>query len=238
MDDMERYGDYNEVDESPKKSGAGLVIKIVAIALCVAVVGLLGFRMMTFNYYPDTMKNIYFTPELIEFYHQKNGDIGAITQKIQTKYDDGNEGNFFCDNLIVIPELGQLQITLRYNVSLEEALVNEYKIDSLDEEDFNFRLRRSGGDENATGALAGEYLDATLTEVVWDSYMMYRYCKLVFDGIDFSYDSADEKINWIRLDITLDGVERETPFMLAIYQDNDNYSIFEEYKLSRDEVPK
>ena len=238
MDDMERYGDYNEIDESPVRSRGGLIIKIIALLLCVSVIGLLGFRMMTFKYYPDSMKNIYFTPELAEFYNQKNGNIGAITQRIQTKYDDGNEGNFFCDNLIVIPELGQLQITVRYNVSLEETLAAKYGKTTLAEEDFNFKLRKSGGDPRATGAAAGEDLDATLTAVIWDSYLMYRYCKLVFDGIDFESDDADDIINWIRLDITLDGVERDTPFMLAIYQNNDNYSEFEEYKLSKNEVPK
>ena len=70
MDDMERYGDYNEVDEPPRKSGVGLVIKIIAITLCVAVIGLIGFRMMTFKYYPDSVKNIYFTPELLDYYNQ------------------------------------------------------------------------------------------------------------------------------------------------------------------------
>ena len=60
MDDLERYGDYNEYeDDIPKKKGkVMLVLKILIAVVCVSVIGLFAFRMIMFNYYPDSMKNI------------------------------------------------------------------------------------------------------------------------------------------------------------------------------------
>ena len=101
MDDLERYGDYNEIDEPPTKNPVLTVIKFAALAIIVAVVGLLGFRIFLFNHRPDTMKSIYFTETLTEYYNSTDGNIGALTQKLRSPYDDKDEGNFFCDNLIV-----------------------------------------------------------------------------------------------------------------------------------------
>ncbi len=233
MSDFERYGDYNEIDESPKKSRVLLAIKITAIALCFAVVALLLFRVFTFNYYPKSMKRLYFTDALTAYYNEKDGDIGAKTQELRAPYDDAELGNFFCDNLIVIEELGELQVSLRYNTSLADILKEKYgaDFDPNDTSRFTFSLTKSGGDEAATGAAAGIPLECTVS-CVWDSFMMYRYAKLVFDGVDFT-DAA-----WIRLDIRIDGVERAEPFMVCIYENVSEYSEFTEYKPSSSEVPK
>ena len=66
MDDLERYGDYNEYeDDIPKsKSKVVLVLKILIAVVCVSVIGLFAFRMIMFNYYPESVKNIYFTDKL------------------------------------------------------------------------------------------------------------------------------------------------------------------------------
>ena len=39
MEDIERYGDYDEIDEEPSgdKSNLGLIIKILIISLCLLV---------------------------------------------------------------------------------------------------------------------------------------------------------------------------------------------------------
>ena len=67
MDDMERYGDYNEIDEPPKKSGVLTAIKLIAAIICISVIGLLAFRIFTFNYYPASMKKLYFNETLTAF---------------------------------------------------------------------------------------------------------------------------------------------------------------------------
>lgn len=228
---MERYGDYNEVSESPSKSPVLRLIKLIAVILCFAVVGLLLLRLLLFNYVPASVKDIYFTDALTEYYYETNGNVGAKTQTLRAQYDDAKEGNFFCDNLIVIPEIGELQITLRYNVSLIEKLKEAYGLTDIDEnsEDlFIFRLRRNG-DVTSDTTLIG-HLEATKFE----SFLLYRYYKIVFDGIDFN---SEDKIDWIRLEILVKNADQKEPYMVAIYENNETYSKFSDYKLSSGEVP-
>ncbi len=235
MDDLERYGDYNEVDEPPKKSPVLLIIKIAAIAVCAAVICLLGFRIYLFNHSPKTMENIYFTENLTAYYNSTGGDIGALTQELRAPYDDEKEGNFFCDNLIVIRGCGELQVSIRYNKSLADTLREEYgfaNFDPYNEEQFSFRLWRDG-----THALDSGYEVGTLTVSVWEDYSMYRYCKLVFDGIDFEGGESGEAIEWLRLEVFIDGVDKKEPFMIPVYENNEDFSKFSEYVLSKEERP-
>ncbi len=234
MEDMERYSDYNEYedDEPRKKSRVGLILKILVAAVCISVAGILAFRIIIFNNYPDSMENIYFNDKLTAYYNEKNGDIGAITQNLRAEYDDPDEGNFFCDNLIVIPEINQLQVSVRYNVSLMQSIKEKYgvELDADAENLFSFKLSvlplsKDDGTAVSTG---------TLTVAETDKMMMYRYYKLVFDDVDFTLPGEDEV--WIRLEIYINGVEMEKPYMVLIYEDTKT-SVFEEYELSSKEKP-
>ncbi len=236
MDDFERYGDYNEIEESPKKSLVPKIIKAVAIIICFSVIGLLVFRVYTFNYYPESMTSLTFTDGLTAYYNEMGGEIEVLTQKLRARYDDPDKGNFFCDHLRVVREAGQLQITLRYNDSLKTELLESYgiEVDIDDKSLFSFRLYKSG-EGGETGTLA-------YTE--WDSFMMYRYCKLVFEDVDFG--TENEPVKWIRLEIMIDGVkytdkadniQKDKVFMIPVYENNEDYSKFTEYKLSSSEVP-
>ena len=62
MEDMERYGDYNDIEyDSPKNKGAVLtVLKILTALICISVIGILAFRMILFNSYPESVSKIYF----------------------------------------------------------------------------------------------------------------------------------------------------------------------------------
>ena len=235
MDDLERYGDYNEVDEPPKKSHVLTAIKIVAAVIGIAIFGLLGFRLFLFNHTPDAVKGLYFTDNLTVYYNDTDGNIGALTQKLRAPYDDAELGNFFCDNVIVIPGCGEIQMSLRYNASVGNNFLEEYGFEGFDPENpeqFTFRLWRDPVGEDDDGCEIG-----TLTVSEWSSYSMYRYFKLVFDGIDFEEDSPEEKIEWIRLEIFVDGVEKDDPFMVPIYENHEGYSKFEEYRPSKGERP-
>jgi hypothetical protein len=235
MDDLERYGDYNEIDEPPKKSPVLLIIKIAAIAICAAVIGLLGFRIFLFNNSPKVMQNLYFTENLTAYYTATDGRIGALTQKLRAPYDDEKEGNFFCDNLIVIPGCGELQLSLRFNRSLGDTLREKYGIldfDAYNTEQFSFRLWRDGEVDGDPGYEIGR-----LTVSEWEDYSMYRYCKLVFDGIDFDGDELSEAIEWIRLEVFIDGTKENQPFMIPVYENHEGYSAFDEYILSKGETP-
>ncbi|MBO7304350.1 MAG: hypothetical protein J6V09_03935 [Clostridia bacterium] len=233
MEDLERYGDYNdyEDDEPKKKSPIGLILKILIGVVCFAVIALLGARLILFNYYPDSIKNIYFNDKLTAYYNSTDGKIGAKTQNLSAPYDDPDVGNFFCDNLIVIPGINQLQISLRYNVSLIAAIKEAYGVDlSADAELFEFSLSiipigDSDADPIATGSLSYSKME---------SFMMYRYYKLVFDDVQLTVPDCEEV--WIRLEIRLKDVDKAKPYHVLIYEDTAK-TPFDDYKLSRKERP-
>lgn len=235
MDDLERYGDYNEVDEPPKKSPVLLVLKIAVIAIIAVVVGLLGFRIFLFNHSPKTMTTLYFTDTLTAYYNETDGNIGALTQSLRAPYDNEKEGNFFCDNLIVIPGCNELQVSIRFNKSLADTLYEKYGLKNFnvnDETKFSFRLWRDGTQGVDYGCEVG-----TLTVSEWESYSMYRYCKLVFDDVAFDGEGYGEEIEWIRLEVFIEGVDEKNHFWIPVYENHSDYSKFTEYTLSRGERP-
>lgn len=234
MDDLERYADYNdyEDDEPKKKSPVGLILKILVAVVCLAVVFVLAFRIIIFNNYPDSMKKLYFDDALTSYYNEVGGDIGALTQNLRAEYDDPDEGNFFCDNLIVIPEINQIQVSVRYNTSLMQSIKEKYgvELDADAENLFDYKLSVIPLSKNDGTAIP----TGTLSAVKTDKMLMYRYNKLVFNGVDLTLDGEDEV--WIRLEITVKGIEMEKPYMILIYEDTADAK-FEEYKLSSGEKP-
>ena len=234
MDDFERYGDYNEIDEPPSKNRISLILAIAAMAVIALVVVVIGIRLYTFNHYPQSMKTLYFNDALTEYYNTKGGDIEVYTQDLRAPYDDAKNGNFFCSELMLIPEINQLQICLRYNNSLSRTLLENYGFEGFDPQNelqFSFRLWRDGDENTPEG-----YETGSLSVAKWESYAMYRYCKLVFDDVELDRD-GDDAVEWIRLEIFIEGLDLQNPFMVAIYENNEEYSKLEEYKLSRGEKP-
>ena len=231
MEDIERYGDYNEVDEAP--GGDGTVIKLLKIgilALCAAVVGLILFRVILFNYYPKSIKDIYFNDSLTAYYESAGEDFSAKSQSLRAPYDDPDFASFFCDNLIVIEDAGQLQVSVRYNSSIFDSIKTKYgvELDPKAEDLFSFELERvPGGNEQPY--VIGE-LDYSHSE----SLMMYTYYKLVFDGID-SAELGDGA--WVRLKITINGVEKAKPYYILVYENTDEYGFFSDYELKGREKP-
>ena len=246
MSDFERYGDYNEVDEAPGTSTVGKILKILIITLCFAVVAFIGFRLIIFNYYPDTVSDIYYTDTLTQHYNATGGNIGALTQDLLDSrnygYDDSDEGNFFCKNLILIPDINQLQVTLRYNTSLMKTLEEKYGITGLDPDgdifDYTLVAMRKGdeADPDTPDAEQGTSMDARLVATETDSLLMYRYVKLVFDGVDLGTEGEDSAVDWIRLEVRVKGDETAGPFMILIYYSSDRFPLLP-YELSDKEIP-
>lgn len=232
MEDMERYGDYNEVDEVPggNKSLVVKLLKILIITVCFSVVGILAFRVIMFNYYPKSIKDIYFTDSLIEYYNDAGDDFYAKTQSLRAPYDDPDVASFFCDNLIVIEAAGQLQISVRYNSSVFDSFSEKYGVDIDKDSDnlFSFALERvptDGGEVYEVGELVHEHDETAL---------MYTYHKLVFEGIAPEH-FADG--SWLRLKITLNGVEKADPYYVLVYENTEDYDSFKEYELKGREKP-
>ena len=235
MEDFERYSDYNEYEEDmPKgKNPMAIILKVLVGFVCFAVVGVLVFRMVLFDYYPDSIKNIYFNEVLTSYYEQNNGIIDAKTQQMRAPYDDPDKGRFFCSNLIVISAIDQLQVSVRFNTSLVDTIYEEYGITiDPDKDNFTFRLVRNPIDENSDPTVIGN-----LSYCESDSLLMYRYYKLVFDGVDLGLDEGENKVNWIRLEVFINGVEMKAPYMIAIYENNELFSEFNDYSLSLQEIP-
>ena len=234
MEDMERYGDYNEFDEPPTKNPVTMVIKAIALILCFTVIGFIAFRLIIFNYYPKTMSRLYFNDTLTEYYDATGGDIGALTQKMRFPYDDPDKGHFFCDNLIVIEGAEQIQLSLRFNSALYETLLTECGVDisELGADAFRFSLVRDPITDD------GEPIEiAVVSDIVEDSFLMYRYFKLVFDGVELGLDEGEEKVEWLRLEIELLGAKEKTVFAVPIYENNDSYSEFKDYRIAKGECP-
>lgn len=223
MSDYERYGDYNDIEEDrPRsKSPVMLVLKILVAVVCVGVVGLIAFRLVLFNRYPDSAKDLYFNSVLESHYTEKNGEISVKTQSLRAPYDDPDVASFFCDHLYVIEDADQLQITVRYNTAtvrnMSEQLGRELSADN--KELFTYRL------VDNYGRVYGEYEIAA-----FEKQMMYRYVKLVFDSVDFAPEGA-EAPEWIRIEILLEG--KEEAYMVPVYENHEKYSKFDEVDVRR-----
>ena len=235
MEDIERYSDYNEYeDDIPKgkKTPVMLILKILLALVAVAVIGLFAFRMIVYNYYPDTIKNILFTDKLTAYYNEQSGDINAQTQKLRAPYDDNRKGNFFADNLIIIEEIDELQVSVRFNKALIDTLNSEHKL-SLTLDDlsaFSFSLARNHESEDNVFVPIG-----TLVATETDNKLMYQYFKLVFDEVELDRGGENE-VKWIALEIRVEGIDE--PFRIAIYENNSENSQLSEYELSSKEKPQ
>ena len=233
MEDIERYGDYNEVDEAPggNKNPVVFFLKGLIIAICLLVVGLMAFRVILFNHYPSDIKNIYFNDTLTQLYEQSGGDIGATTQTLRAPYDDPDFASFFADNLIVIEKAGQIQLSVRYNSSVFDTIEEKYgvRLDETSRELFSFELERVPFESTESAYSVGQ-----LTYTDSDSLLMYTYYKLVFDGVEFL---GEDQQDWIRLKITINGIPEAAPYYILVYERTETYSSFGEYELSRKELP-
>ena len=233
MEDIERYGDYNEIDEAPggNKNPVATLLKALIIFLCILVVGVIMFRVILFSYYPTAMKTLYFNDTLTAYYNAQGGEIDAKTQTMRAPYDDPDFASFMADNLIVIKGAGQLQLSVRYNSSIFDAIEQKYgvRLDENAEDLFTFALERVPFDGNAEAYAVGK-----LTYSATDSKLMYTYYKLVFDGVEFLGDGESD---WIRLKITVPSIPNAEPYYILVYESTEQYSQLDDYDLSGKEKP-
>ena len=255
MEDFERYGDYNELEDGYYKKGRNipmLVLKILTALICISVIAVIAFRLVLFNRYPAAVSNIYFNDTLKNFYSETDGNIGAKTQVLKAPYDNNKKASFFCDKLIVIDKIGQLQITVRYNSSnvadIAYSAGLSYELDDMDPSIFSFRLCACYGDIQMPGSVRiveddGDFYDVVyyddMSEPIFESHMMYRYQKLIFDGVKFIENDTEAGPVWIRLEVFVKGQSADFPFAkIPIYENHETAAPFSEYKLSDEEIPE
>ena len=225
MEDMERYGDYNDIDDEEKGKKQGpiqILLKVLVAVVIIAVIGMLAFRIFIFNSYPASMSTLYLTDSLKAL----GDELVAMTQTNSVKYDDSKDGNFFFEHLAVVPDADHLQVTVRYNTSLLTALNEKYGLelssDASPDEIFDFNLTRTKtgyvaeeGDTEVPTEKAGD-----LVYAFSDSSFMYRYARLAFDGCDLGLDDGETAVGWVRLEITVKALADRAdvePYYLAVY---------------------
>ena len=232
--DMERYGDYNEYEEDlPKsKNPVLLTIKFLIIAVCLAVAGVLVFRIVFFNFYPKSIENLYFNDTLTEYYNENGGNIAVKTQELRAKYDDPDVATFICDNLYVIEGAKQIQLSIRYNKSSIAYIDKELSLTGLDAADPELISYKLACYDDETESEI--YLDATVEKVAYEKKLMYHYYKLVCDGVELG---GLNNPGWIRLDVFVKGSDKKF-YSIYVYENNSSYFIFEDYQLKSEDKPK
>lgn len=209
----------------------------LCLALCLCLVfGALIFRIHIAEHYPKNTVRMVFTDALTEYYHANGESVAAKTQNIRFPYDSADDGNFFASGLIVVREAGNLQVTVRYNESTLPKVAAFYKLaQAPTPKDGLFRYTLTAS--HNTSAEGNDYRTYESTYLEEDSAYMYRYGKLVFDGVDF------EGAVWMRIDIYYG--EEEKPFgHICVYeaQASDGEKLvempFSDYKIDKEDLPK
>lgn len=210
---------------------------VLCLVLCLCLVfGGIIFRIYIAEHYPKDTVRMIFTEPLAEYYNEQNGEIKAETQNIRFPYDSAEDGNFFADGLIVVRDAGNLQVTVRYNESTLPKVASFYGLPETPastEGLFRYTLTAS----HNTTAEGEDYRTYNASYLSENSAYMYRYGKLVFDGVDF------EGVSWMRIDIYYG--EETTPFgHICVYesQTSDGENIvsvpFSAYKINKEDLPK
>lgn len=209
------------------ESRAIKIIKSILVLFMFTLAGLLFFRFWLHGYYPAAVRDLIPT-EALRASYAASGIPDAKTQDIRVKYDDPNEGLFFADHMVAVPETGSVQVSVRYNKSTLEKLAERHgdAFDPNADEPFTYRIFCCTG-EGENGELAG--VTYTPTEHRDASFAMYHYRRLAFDGVSL------DGVVWIRLEIFRAGAS-EAESYISIYEDHEEYSTFEDYKIKEKEL--
>ena len=181
----------------------GRIVKIAALVLVFAVIALLIGRVLMAEYYPKSMKELYHSDGIVSLV-AKNGKAVIHTQDLRASYDNPDFALFMAKHLYYIPELGELQITLRYNNSTLRELQGDFGLASEPApraDLFTFSIVDHTAVDESGKEVEGGGHRVFAASVKTDSKFMYQYIKLTFTGISF------EDADWLRLDIAYTGEE-------------------------------
>ena len=144
------------------------------------------------------------------------------------KYDDPNEGLFFADHMVVVPATGSVQVAVRYNKSTLEKLTDRYgdTFNPSADEPFSYRIFCCTGEGEDGKPMGVTYVPTDHRDA---SLAMYHYRRLAFDGVSL------DGVVWIRLEIFRAGAS-EAESYISIYEDHEEYSTFEDYKIKEKEL--
>lgn len=184
------WGDYGEQEQWENKTPVQKIfsfrtfkriIKAICIVLIVGIYAILAYRLITGLGVPKKATAILWTDEATAAYEESGGALVIYTQE----QDDamGKDGRFSVYSVKLIPEIDEVQLTVRYNRSTvkalreqtESAYTDEAARDAalalIDEEPFVYLLRDN--DNN----VYTDYTEYSYTEG------LYTYVTLAFDNV-------------------------------------------------------
>ncbi len=177
----------------PKQHIAIRILKWIAVAVIIAIVGIMFYRCATHRYEPAVSDKILMNGEFVELYKENPESVTVRKYGIQKPWVDvlERQGRLMeFKFLYYIPATRQLQITLKYN---NDIVPEEFST-----------LPESGTSEDMTGIpFEISLVDETkkeYTSFVYeaDERERYRYIRLCFDDVDLETGELDENGNEIR----------------------------------------
>ena len=189
MEDYERYGDYNNVDDDGKYGRHRPILRLLKILVTVTLFlfsGFLVFRLIVAEYYPRELRGLRMT-EPLSAYAESN-DLSPEKLKIDVPYDNNVRANFIADNLVIERGEGAVQFTLRLSRDTMARLSETVGEDVGKKPDESYFIVTLCDD------LGNRY---EKTDQIGRSYLWYRAVKYCFDGVRF------DGVGWIRADVYL-----------------------------------
>lgn len=179
----------------------GRIAKITVIVILYILIGLFIFR-CCFAANHSTLSDLYPTDSLIAA--AADGDIpGMLTHDVVSEV--APDGNMACYAFVYIPEIREVQITVRYNDSIFEK--ESLPADTA----FTFTLTDSDTKAEVTGEIVA-------TESIW----MYTYQRIVFRDVAISDTN----------DLLLQMYAGNTAVSVDVIHYKDQNIVIEPYKLS------
>ncbi len=176
------------------------IIKWICYSFIIIVVALIIFR-IALSDSSSVFKDI--TPtDAAKTAFSSDGEI-LTHRMIQSIADDGI---MRCYSFVYIPEAKQIQVTVKFNKSIHDTV--------SESEQFDFKLYNTET-ESQIWASSVERAEKGL----------YKYCRVVFDGVDFKEGDS--------LEIIMANAEHTDEY--SVYKLHESYTDFENYKLSRRE---
>lgn len=147
---------------------AGTVAKIVVSAIVFILCGLFILRCCVAA--DESVLHTLTVNDALKAAYAANPSLSMITH--DTPFEISEDGYMSAYGLIIIPDLSQVQITVRYNDSITDY--NRLPADAP----FTYTLT-----ESVTGTVI------TAAPTAQEEQWMYNYCRLVFDGVPFTEES-------------------------------------------------
>lgn len=169
------------------------VLKILAGAFLIGMAVAVFLAIFRQETYPSDMKKTVKNDVLATYYEQNGSVPDAYTHDPIDSFD--YVGNIQAKHLTFIPDLDQIQISVRYGTVAFENIADKYELDAvplLGSADISFRLRAMKISENAfsnedknvddTDILEEKYFDSTVSVDLVSG--RHQYHRFVFDGVD------------------------------------------------------